>query len=322
MRSRIQLAVVAALALGSASADDQVVVPTARESARALNHHVFQPSQLLAEPFTITTFGTATIFALGDATAPQYDILGNQTGTKSYSIAGYGQQLAFDLRLFHDVSLRLQTNGIIYSGTNARGILVVGGTAQLGASAGLTVGFNIGPTARLAFVADAGFVPQLSVLVGNAVIRAIQDRTFDEGGLFSNANRLRVAPGFSFGWAPDPVIGFVAEGRYLWTRIVSGEDTQGLVAQGLSLGALASLDLDPLIHWPLAFQASYRGDLPVGSRGINELHQAGLGVYYSGRADLALGLEVDWRHGAIRPGVVPTLTSDTAIGSFIFRYYW
>ena len=123
--------------------------------------------------------------------------------------------------------------------------------------------------------------------------------------------------------APSPVLGFLAETHYVWTRRVSSDDDGiGRTAQGVSLGALAAVDPDPLVHWPIAVQASYRGDFPVGSDGVAEVHQTGLGVFYSRRVRLALGLELDWRHGDIRPGVQPTLHSDSVIAALWLRYYW
>jgi hypothetical protein len=82
------------------------------------------------------------------------------------------------------------------------------------------------------------------------------------------------------------------------------------------------MDLEPLLRWPFAFQLGYRSDLPVGTDGIPGTRQVSAGVFYSRRVRLALGLEGIWRHGAIRPGVEPTLHSDTGLGEILFRYYW
>jgi hypothetical protein len=92
------------------------------------------------------------------------------------------------------------------------------------------------------------------------------------------------------------------------------------VSHGVSLGALAGLDLDPLVHLPVTLQAGYRGDLPIGSG--RTVDHAALGVYYSGRVNLALGLEMAYRHGLIRPGVDPTLNTNSVSGLLWFRYYW
>jgi hypothetical protein len=322
---RICLAVGAALAVADAHAAEVTTerVPSPRESPRALNGHVFQPSRLLTGPFTTTSFGMATLFGAGEVEAPRFDLQGNQIGTRKYAVAAYGQALDLDLRVTPDISVRFDVNGLLFSGLDARGILVAGATAQYGLRAGLTAGRDLGATTRLSLVADFGLEPEFSVLVANAVRRAIDTGEFDDVGLFSKVRRLRGAPGVSFAWAPSAVLGLVAEARYVWTRrISSGDEVDSDTAQGVSLGGLASLDLDPLVRFPIAIQGSYRADLPVGGDGINEVHQVGLGVFYSRRVRLALGLEVLWRHGDIRAGVEPTLSSDSAIAAISLRYYW
>lgn len=325
MHPRSWLALGAVLAAASAGAAEVVTERTAspRESPRALNGHVFQPSRLVPGPFTTTSFGTATIFGLGEAEAPRFDLQGNEIGTRDYRMAAYGQALDLDLRVTPDIGLRFQLSGLLFSGIDGRGILAAGGTAQYGFLAGLVAGKDLSDRVRISLVADFGLEPQLSVVVANAVIRAIQTGEFDEGGLFSKVNRLRGAPGLSFAWAPSTALGFVAEARYVWTRRVTDGDAETKRSgQGMSLGGAAELDLDPLVRWPFAFQAAYRGELPIGDDGITRVHQAGLGLFYTRRVRLALGLEIVWRHGEIRPGVAPRLDADSAIAAIRFRYYW
>jgi hypothetical protein len=322
---RICLAVGVAFAAAPTWAEEIATQETSPrlESPRALNGHVFQPSRLITGPFSTTSFGEATQFGVGEAEAPRFNLQGQEIGTRDYPVAAFGQALDLHLRVTPDIALRLDLNGVVFSGINGRGILVAGATAQYGVLAGVTAGRDLGPTTRLAFVADFGVQPQYSILVGNAVLQAIQTQSFDEGGVFSKVNRARAAPGVSFAWAPSPVLGFEADARYVWTRRVSSEDDgSDRTAQGVSLGGLVSVDLEPLMRWPFAVQASYRGDLPVGGNGIVTVHQVGAGVYYSRRVELALGLEVIWRHGQIRPGQIPTLRSDSAIAALILRYYW
>ncbi len=321
---RICLAVGAALAVARAEAAELTTEGTSspRESPRALNGHVFQPSRLVPGPFSATAFGMVTFFGVGQAEAPRYDLQGIQIGTRDYTMAAYGQGFNLDLRLTPDIAFRLDLSGLVFTGVNGQGILVAGATAQYGFTAGVVAGRDLNRTMRLSFVFDVGVQPQLSVLVGNAVLRAIQDRSFDDAGLFSKVNRAQAAPGLSFAWAPSPALGFVAEARYLATRRVTGEEESSRNAQGLTLGGIAAVDLDPLIRWPIAVQGGYRADVPVGGNGIAHVQQASLGVYYTRRVRLALGLEAIWRHGEIRPGVEPTLKADSATGALQFRYYW
>jgi hypothetical protein len=234
----------------------------------------------------------------------------------------YGQALDLQLRLTPDIALRLAVDGVVFSGIDGRSLLVAGATAQYGFLVGVTAGKDVGRKLRLALVADAAVEPQLSVLIANAIIRAIQDDEFDDAGLFSEVNRLRLSPGASLGWTPSPAIGLRAEARYVWTRRISGGDDESETAQGVSLAGVASLDLEPLLQWPIALQGGYRVELPIGDDGVTEVHQAGLGGFYSRREDLALGLEVIWRRGKIRPGTVPQLESDSGTAWLWFRYYW
>jgi hypothetical protein len=318
---------VAALLLQAASArgEERTTEGTssALESPRALNSHVFQPSRLLAGPFTVTAFGTVTGFGAGRVDAPRYDLQGTPIGTRTTTVAAFGQGFNGDLRLTPDIAVRLEVGGTIYAGTTGTGLLIAGATAQYGISAGVTAGKDLGKTSRLAFVFDVADEPQYSLLVGNAVRNAVLSRSFNDNGLLSSVNRLRAAPGLSFALAPAPGFGIVAEARYIWTRRVSNDtETGSRTAQGVGLGALASVDLEPMVHWPFAFQLGFRSDLPVGSDGIPGLRQTSLGIFYSRRVRLALGLEVIWQHGAIRPGVEPTLHADAGIGNILFRYYW
>jgi hypothetical protein len=316
---RIWVALGAALAVAHARAAEGTSSPP--ESPRVLNGHLFQPSRLVTGPFTTTEFGMATVFGVGQALAPRYDIHGNQTGTKEYAVAAYGQDLEYQLRFTKDFSARVFVNGLIFSGVDAKGILVAGLTAQYGLGLGLTWGWTLSPTTRLALVADLSVQPQLSVLVGNAVLNAIETKAFSDTGVFSTVNRVTGNPGLSFAWAPLPFLGFVAEARYVWGHRTSSSGGS-VNAQGVSLGGIASFDLNPLIHWPIAAQGVFRSELPVGSGGINDVQQVGAGVFYSGRPSLALGLEASWRHGKIRPGVVPTLKADSGSVAIMFRYYW
>lgn len=57
---------------------------------------------------------------------------------------------------------------------------------------------------------------------------------------------------------------------------------------------------------------------PVGAAGVTTTQDFGVGLYYTGRKDMAVGLEFDWRLGQIES----TLTSRSTVGWFNFKYYW
>ena len=100
-------------------------------------------------------------------------------------------------------------------------------------------------------------------------------------------------------------------------------------ANGLIVGGLAEFDFEPVMRWPIAVQAGYRGQIPWGATNDRSIHEAGVGIFYSRMVPLALGLEIDWRHGNLRTArtvgedeTQPTLKSDSAIATLRFRYYW
>jgi hypothetical protein len=338
MSMRVRICQVSAAVLllhaWSARAEEKVTETTSSplESPRALNSHVFQPTRLLASPFTDTAVGMATFAGAGEIEAPFYGLTGLltgvPTGTKKYTIASYGTSLNADFRLFPDIGLRFEATALVFTATTARGLLVAGGTVQSGFTIGLTAGKNLNRDMRLSFVADFGIEPQYSVLIANAVRNALPPAqggsgTFDDTGLLTEVNRYYGSPGLSFAWAPNPAFGLIAEARYVWLRRISNQtDSEARDTMGMSAGGILSFDLEPLIRWPIGFQAGYRADIPFGSNGIFGVTQVSFGVYYTRRVRLALGLEGIWRHGDVRPGVEPTLTADTGTAAIQLRYYW
>ena len=323
------IVVVAALLVQATSArgEERTTEGTSSQlqSPRALNGQVFQPSRLVTGPFSDTAFGTITGFGTGQTDAPRYNLQGNQIGTKKYTLGAFSQGFNADFRLTPDIALRLEVAGLVFTGTTGQGLLVAGASATYGASLGVTAGKDLGRDRkmRLAFVFDVSEQPQFSLLVANAVRNAILNGRFDDTGLFSTVNRVAAEPGLSFAYAPVPGFGIVAETRYIWTRRVSHDtEVTGRTAQGFTLGALAAVDLEPLLRWPFGIQAGFRADAPIGSPGIANVRQTSLGFYYTRRVRLALGLEAIWRVGAVRPGVDPTLKADISLANLIFRYYW
>jgi hypothetical protein len=289
------------------------------KSPRALNSLVFQPSQLFTGPFTTTSFGVATQLGGGNVDAPRFDLSGTPIGTANYGLGLYGETLDLSVRVLRNVALRLEVEAVLFTGTSSRGILVAGATAQVATSLGATAGYNLTPNTRLAFIFDVGLNPQVSILVGNAVLNAIQDQSFESEGLLENIERVRVTPGVSFAWAPSRIVGFLAEGRYIYARRTGSVEGS---AQGASIGGLVLFDLDPLLGWPFAVHGGFLAELPVGGSGISDVRNAVLGFYYTRYAKLALGLEALWRQGRIRPGVEPALNADSGTGTIWFRYYW
>jgi hypothetical protein len=253
-----------------------------------------------------------------DATAPRYNLQGDVVGSRDLTLGAVGLGLDFDVAVIRDLSLRVKANAFAYTGTSGTSVLTAGATAAYGATFGATWGHSFG-NKRIALIFDTGAQPELSIVVANAVINAIRTDRFEEGDMVSDVTRFDNRGGVSFGWGLTPALGLVAEARFLWSRRVSGEETE-LIRRAVLLAGALDFDLDPLLRVPVGFVASYLASVPTSDG--DTTHEVGFGVFYTRRVRLALGLEGSWREGELRPGIEPPLNADSFVGTIRMRYYW
>jgi hypothetical protein len=293
-------------------------LPARTQSPRSLDGHVFIPARLIVSPFTYTAFDMQTNAGGADATAPRYNLQGDIVGSRDLSLAAVGTSFQLDLAVIRDLSLRLKANVLGYTGTDGISVLSAGLTAAYGATFGATWGHTFGGNKRIALVLDTGPQPEFSVVVANAVINAIQNNTFESADMVTDVTRWDSRGGVSFGWGLTPAVGLIAEARFLWSRRTTSGETE-LLRRGALLGVALDFDLDPLIRFPLGIVGSYQATVPTSGE---TTHDAGLGFFYTRRVRLALGLEINWRHGDLRPGIEPPLKADSVIGTIRMKYYW
>jgi hypothetical protein len=320
---RIASALVALVVAGpSLAAEEREVepLPDRTQSKRSLGGHVFIPARLLVSPFTLTAFDSQTAAGAADATAPRYDLQGEIVGQRDLTLAAVGLAFQFDVAVIRDLSLRVRANALAYTGTSGTSVLSAGATAAYGATFGATWGHTFGGNKRIAPLIDTGAQPEVSVVVANAVIDALQNDRFESDRLVTDVTRFDNRGGVSFGWGLTPALGLVTEARFLWSRRVSGDETE-LLRRAVLLAAAVDLDLDPLWSVPIGFVASYQASVPT-SGDSDTTHDVGFGVFYTRRVRLALGLEVNWREGELRPGIEPPLDADSVVGTIRMRYHW
>jgi hypothetical protein len=319
---RFSSAFVALVVAGhSLAAEEREVesLPDRAQSKRSLGGHVFIPARLVQSPFTFTAFDMQTQGGGADATAPRYNLQGDIVGSRDLSLAAVGTSFQLDLAVIRDLSLRLKGNVLGYTGTDGISVLSAGLTAVYGAQFGATWGHTFGGNKRIALVLDTGPQPEFSIVVANAVINAIQNNTFESADMVTDVTRWDSRGGVSFAWGLAPGLGFTAEARFLWSRRTTSGEVE-LLRRGALLAVALDFDLDPLIRFPLGIVTSYQATLPTA--GGETTHDAGLGFFYTRRVRLALGLEINWRHGELRPGIEPPLKADSVIGTIRMKYYW
>jgi hypothetical protein len=289
----------------------------ARASARQLAGHVFTLSQYVTSPFSFWEVGNLTTFGQGTATGNTYDRRLNVTGTRDHDVVGFNEEIDFSARLAHFLSLRANVASTVFSGTDARGLLAVGTTAQVYGGAGLTLGWNLGENLRAAFIFDSSVRPAYNVLIGEGILEAA--RTGEMPTLLQKETVFRTEPGVAVAWAPNPIFGMVGRAAFVYSRLINDDSSFGeRIRKGMELGVSADVDLDPLWRVPIAVLLLYNWE---GSGELTRLQTYGGGVFYTRRVNLQLGLEVVRREQLLRPDV-NGLPLKAVLGSFVFRFYW
>jgi len=153
-------------------------------SHRELGGHLFLPSHLAGDPFSVTAF--VSNFALGEGQVLGPSIVFSTypptilRDTKWYGYNGLAQQFELDVRILEYLSLRTALGANAYLGTAGLGsTLVVGAGLRLNGNFGVKGSLPIGEHLRLAISIDAQYGPVYTVLVLQGIIDAINSRTLD-----------------------------------------------------------------------------------------------------------------------------------------------
>jgi hypothetical protein len=306
---------------------DAAVAPASE--GRELGGHLFMPTLGIRGPFAATNFGTFLTVGEGSSVGTLNLTLPDGT-PKSYSgsvsYVAIGGVLSYEYQFLRGVSARLGLSESLYSGTTGASLAVVGTNVRLGLIAGLTAGMTIGDSIRLAAVIDASSAPRMGLLLGPAIKSAFEscqsglgNCTFDFGQLFQQQNILEVQPGLAASWAPMRALGLTANLSYSWSSVaISGADT--VSAGGVSMGAAVDFDFLAVSRVPVGLQLTWASLIPVSGEGNSRYTDVGGGLFYTGRRDLSLGLQLFVRRFAVVPEVEVSWT--TVMAMVGLRYYW
>jgi hypothetical protein len=281
---------------------------------RALNGHYFLPSQVVPDPFTSTHFGSSLAFGYGriDAT-----IQNNDGTTQDVQLKVLATQQGLDLQVGMgsagpaSFALRVRAAASAIVGINADSALYY--PLSLGYEYG--VGFVAKPWGNryfqfaLALDFQRGTTYRVSPLT--ALQNSLNQGGLTSSGLLSKSNTTDLAPGLSLAVSPYKVIGLMSSLRYVWEH-VDGGATDHLLDWGLAL----SLDLNTVLSVPIGLQGVYELVKTYGASTTLQ-HYGGGGLWYTGRKDLALGVEVVATKS--NSGGVDQLLIQ---GQFRLRYYW
>jgi hypothetical protein len=284
----------------------------------------------LVGPFASTNFGTFLTLGAGSTHGSiSLQLPGSSgppqtfTGEVSYAVVGgiFGYEYAF----FRNLAARLVLSETIYSGTTGAAAAVVGTNVRLGADFGLTGGVTLGDSLRVSAVFDAAYAPRIGLLLGPAIKSAydscsmgITECRFDFGKLFESENVLTLTPGVAAAWAPLQALGVTGNVSYVNSSI----DTEGSEVgyDALSFGAAVDFDLHEVSALPVGIQATWNSLVSIAGSDDFSFTDLGGGVFYTGREELSLGLQMVNRRFRVVPEV--DVSWSTFLASLGLRYYW
>ena len=281
---------------------------------RALNGHYFLPSEKVPDPFTSTHFGSSTAFGYlrigatidnGDGTTQNLDLkllMIRQSLDLQVGMGAIGPA-SFALRV------RAAANAVV--GINADSALYV--PASLGYDYGVGLVAKPWGCRYFQFALSLDFDRNTSYLLSpeTALHNSLDQGSLTSKGLLSKSNTTDLVPGLSLALSPYKVIGLMSSLRYVWEH-VDGGATDHMLDWGLVL----SLDLNTVLSVPIGLQGVY--ELVKTYNASKDLqHYGGGGIWYTGRKDLALGVEAI----ATKSGLLG-FSQTTIEGQFRLRYYW
>lgn len=307
---RAILRVVCMLVAARAVADDEGV------HARSLGGHVFPTTRSVRVPFTLTNVGLSATLGGGRVEGPDLDVNGVQVGLRGYDLAGMAQTIRGGVRLADPVLLRFEAEAAAYSGTNTRSALVVGASAYGASGLGLTIGQTFFERLRLALLADFAFRPGYELTVVPGILASIQQQQVVPTGVSTYSERWTFSAGISGAWALAKPLGLLAEVGWTHPRSAVG----GSITNDDDLQAGVQLDLDfgAFTPVPVGLVAGYRITNAFASGAALRRQEPNVGVFYTGRERLVLGLEAGALLTELRPGLDTRLFMLTAT----LRHYW
>jgi hypothetical protein len=297
---------------------------TAVDSARGrvLNGHVFMPAVAVQGALVTTSFQSALLVGYGSTTAT-FNV-SDQVLSGTFEYAGIGAVLGYEYAFTDNLSVRLAMTELIFSGTTGRSAIVVGTQLQGGIGAGLTFSLPVGNTLRVGALFDASAAPNFGLTIGNGLSAVIDTCgtpagcDLGAGGFFQKKNVVQLQPALAANWAPFPALGVTGNVSYInATQHLNGTDFTG---DALAVAVALDFDFRAISSVPIGLQAQFSWTAPNGGSALQHVSDFGGGIFYTGRKNLALGLQVIDRRFGVTPDV--DVSWKTFLANVGLRYYW
>jgi hypothetical protein len=262
----------------------------AAETGRTLGGYRFVASAAVDDPFIVSRFDSYTgiswasnlSFPLVIIDSEPPDTLASLNGNYLFVVADFNYQNAVHPR----VAVRLAGSGVSRIGTSASALLSQGVTALIVIQAGVMVELWRNDKVLLSGFVDGGYVDGMIIDFVQFAEKVV-DGDYENASVVITGDGGSVAGGLRTAWAFNQWAGLVGEGDigYSNAEQLTDEFKWRLAAAG-------TVDFGQRGNAPVGLALNLEFDRlrPKGFNGEVEA-SLGLGVYYTGRDDLNLGLE-------------------------------
>ena len=268
--------------------------PAPEPLRRQLGEHAFIPRLEVFDPFTTTDVASTSGFSYGTAEGPTFNLQGQPVNLADYQIVAYSQSFSGQWGIADWWAVRVLVNGTLYTGANGSALAGIGVNGVVRAGAGTTFSWHVAPTLRLGLLVDVTFGPS----IGINILEAIQ-KSNSEGSVQTpvhSTSSTVITPTLSVAWSFARGWGLLVNGSYTHSTITANEDRVG--ADQLQIQGAIDLDLKELGSIPMGFGLNVSSAYSVGDQ-IFRRYVYGLGIFYTGRKELTLGLELALRRAPL-----------------------
>jgi hypothetical protein len=270
-----------------------------RPNRRTYGGHSFIPSSNMSDPFMGTYIRTTVGAGRAlDMQVPVYNLDGDQVATLSGNIAFLQLGLAYQQQIVRWLALRASFTGAARVGTNHVALLAEGASAVYGGTFGASFRLVEKQKFLLTALAETRSNSLYAISPLQFVYDVIESGTIDSTtGLLAKGDNWRLVGGLRTAYAFAPWIGVTGIAEYGPATRFFADDSGERNTSQLSLGGTVSVDLRPGTNVPIGFVGSvaYQSENDRGDDIAGRQTLFGLGVFYTGRDDLSLGIETGFQ---------------------------
>jgi len=274
---------------------------TAGGDSRTLGGHRFIVSEFVPTPFVTTDFTVMTSLGYGSA----------DLGGTTNQLGALSEAMRLQVAVTDWLAVRGGASGLVLSGIDQDAALNYGAALGYSLLGGATASWRF-DRLRVGGSLDLELDRSYNFNILSAINASILATTVDASTLLSTSNTLTVSAGAQVAYGVSSVLG-VFGAMQVASVSSSGSASSGDVEA--AAGGGVSVDLDPLVHFPIGLLGAYDLllEFPSDGSASTTSHQLSGGVYYTGAPHLQLGVEV-------RATLQPNLT--ILEGVFGMRYFW